>query len=137
MLRGLILAAALALAAPSIADAEADPQIQRVADGFFGTLKAGQVPKAYQDIWRGTLMERKPADVEAMITQTASALQLYGKVDGWETMSEEVVAPSFRKHTYLVRTEVGPLFFRLQFYRRPTGWIVYRLDFADQVSRLP
>jgi hypothetical protein len=137
MLRALMVAVVLALAAPAAAQTQTDGQMQRIADGFFTSLKAGEFVKAYQDIWRGTPMDKKQADVEAMITQTGSAFQLYGKMDGWETVSEETVAPSFRRHTYLVRTDVGPLFFRMQFYRRASGWSVYRLDFADQLSRLP
>lgn len=115
-----------------------DPQTVALADGFFTDLQRGQVGKAYRDIWAGTaMMARKPAEVDAVIAQTASALQLYGRIDRWEPMGFEPVSPSFSKLTYLVAADIGPLFFRLQFYKKPTGWSVYRVDFADQQAQLP
>ena len=117
---------------------QADPQTRAIADGFFRSLQAGQADKAYRDIWRGTpMMERKPVEVQAVIDQTAAALQLYGRIDRWEPMTDDLTSPSFITLTYLVAADVGPLFFRLQFYKKPAGWTVYRIDFADRVGKLP
>jgi hypothetical protein len=135
MPRALVIAAAIVLTGPAHAQDATPPD--KIADSFFRYLQTGQFTKAYQDVWRGTPMDKKQADVETITTQTASALQIYGKIDGWEFVSEKVVAPSFQERTYLLRTDRGPLFFRMQFYRRPTGWSVYRIDFADTLPRLP
>ncbi len=95
-------------------------------------LQAGAVRKTYQDIWRGTPMEQKKAELDTIVTQTETALQAYGRIDGWEPMAQKTVAPSLRQHTYLVRAAVGPPFFRLELYRKPVRLIDHRVDFADQ-----
>lgn len=129
------LAAALSLAAPSVGWAQSAPN--EIAAGFFTTLQTGDFRKAYSDVWRGTVQARKAADFDAIVAQTSSAFQLYGLPSGWEVVDEDEIAPSFRRHTYLVKSQIGPLFFRLQFYRRANEWEVYRIDFADDLARLP
>lgn len=136
-MRTFQLAAAL-FAVPAIAWAQPDPSPDGIVDGFFRGLQAGEVTKAYQGVWAGTqMLANKPADVAMMASQTSSALQLYGRIYGWEPVKEDVVAPSYRVQTHMLRTDLAPLFFRFQFYRKQDKWTVYRLDFADQMSRLP
>lgn len=136
MLKSLMFAAALLTAAPAVAQtSSATPNT--IAEGFFQSLKAGNYAKAYQDIWRGTLMDKKQAEVENVISQTAAAFQYFGKADGYELMSEKTLSPSLMERTFLVRAENGPLFFRLLFYHGPSGWRVTKLDFGDDPSRLP
>jgi hypothetical protein len=83
-------------------------------------------------MWRDTLMDKKQAELESAATQTAAAMQIYGKILGWEQVSEATISPSFIRRVYLVKTENAPLFFRLQFYRAGARWVVWRLDFADK-----
>ena len=136
-MRALQLAAAL-FAVPAVACAQAETAPNGIVDSFFRDLQAGDVTKAYQGVWAGTqMLTNKPADVAMMASQTNSALQLYGKIHGWEPVKEDVVAPSFRVQTHMLRTDLAPLFFRFQFYRKQDKWTVYRVDFADQMSRLP
>lgn len=137
MIRALVLATAIVLAAPQIVHAQSSATPDVVADSFFGSLKAGQTGKAYQDLWRGTIMDRKQADVDYVITQTDVALKAYGQMADWELMEDEVLSPSFRIRTYLLRFDQGALFFKLQFYRAPKGWTVLNLDFRDRYAALP
>jgi hypothetical protein len=131
MLRTGLPLAALLVVAPAAAVAQpGDPG--ELAQGFFRTLQSGQVLKAYQDMWRDTLMDKKQAELESAATQTAAAMQIYGKILGWEQVSEATISPSFIRRVYLVKTENAPLFFRLQFYRAGARWVVWRLDFADK-----
>lgn len=130
--------AAAEAAAKAGAQPQPDPEIERVVDGFFKGLQSGAVRKTYEGMWRGTPMDQKRPELDTIVTQTETALKAYGKIDGWEPMAEKTIAPSLRQHTYLVRAAVGPLFFRLELYRKPVaGWTIYRVDFADQVGRLP
>lgn len=137
MIRALVLAAAIVMAAPQLAHAQGSGTPDTVADNFFGSLRAGQTGKAYQDLWRGTIMDRKQADVDFVITQTDAAMKAYGQMADWEVMKDDVLSPSFRIRTYLVRFDQGALFFKLQFYRAPRGWLVLNLDFRDRYAALP
>lgn len=129
-----MLAAALLIAAPAVAQNVAPDD---VANGFFQKLKSGQTAKAYRDLWQGTLMDRKQADVDFVISQTDLIMKAYGPMADWELMKDDVLSPSFRIRTYLVRFDAGALFFKLQFYRAPRGWMVLNLDFRDRYAALP
>jgi hypothetical protein len=131
----LLALVALLLFAPVPAMAQGAPS--EIADSFFATLKSGGYSRAFSDIWGSSLMKTKPLEVSAVINQVGVAFQTYGTPEGHELVEEKVTSPSFRTNTYLVRAPMGPLFFRIQFYRFGSSWKVQRLDFADQLSRLP
>ncbi|PZQ65605.1 MAG: hypothetical protein DI570_01100 [Phenylobacterium zucineum] len=134
-MRHLLALLALLLLAPIPAAAQGMPK--DIADTFFARLKTGEYQKAYTDIWGESLMKSKPMEVANVINQMEIAFRTYGAPEGYEVVSEEIVAPSLHVNTYLVRTPIGPLFFRVQFYRYAQKWTVYRLDFADMIGRLP
>ena len=133
MLRNLMIAVAFGLCAPLAAQAQ--PQAiggpTELADGFFRALQTGEAAKAYHDIWIGTFMAKKQPEVDNVASQTTFALKTYGKVLGWELVSEKAITPSFLERVYLVRTEALPLFFRMQFYKPVAKWQVGSLYFTD------
>jgi len=134
-MRHLLALTALLFLAPMPAAAQGMPK--DIAESFFNRLKAGEYQKAYADIWGESLMKAKPMEVANVINQMEITFKTYGSPEGYEVVSEEMLAPSLHVNTYLVRTPVSPLFFRVQFYRYGQKWSVYRLDFADQMGRLP
>ncbi|HEX7945312.1 MAG TPA: hypothetical protein VF495_11635, partial [Phenylobacterium sp.] len=132
MLKAIVVAGALALAAPAAAPAQSANSPAALAEAFFTQVQAGEVLKAYQDMWRGSaIMDKKQADVENIAAQNQAILRSYGKVLGWELMSEKVIAPSLVERLYLLRTENVPLFYKVQFYRPGTKWIVGNIYFTD------
>ncbi len=135
-MRALTFAALLMLAAPSFAKA-APPEADVPAERFFSALRAGDVAKAYSEVGRGTLMDQKKVEMQNVTNQTASMLQLYGKIVDWELMSEKAWSPSYLSRNYLVRTERGPIFFNLHLYRSPSGWVMVTFYFTDIPKNLP
>ena len=131
MLKTVILVAALIAPAPAVAQALGSATPAEMADGFFRALQNDQVDKAYKNIWDGTLMDKKRADVENLVSQNALALKTYGGVLGWELVSETVIAPSLVDRVYLVKTATLPLFYKIQFYRPASRWQVTNLFFTD------
>jgi hypothetical protein len=132
MLKAIVVAGVLTLVAPAAAPAQTAGSPAALAEAFFTQLQAGDVLKAYQDMWRGSaIMDKKQADVENIASQNQVVLRNYGKVLGWELMSEKVIAPSLIERLYLLRTENVPLFYKVQFYRPSTKWIVGNIYFTD------
>jgi len=136
MFRALFALALLLTASPSLAQTVPNSP-EGLASAFFSTLQGGNSLKAYNDIWRDTMMSKKQADVEALAGQTDNALKIYGKALGWELVSEEKISASFYQHTYLVRTENVPLFFRIQFYKAQSRWVATNITFTDTYKNLP
>lgn len=136
MLRSLVFALSLVLAAPAAAQPQSAAGPDAVVEKFFGLIQAGQVSKAYEDVGRGTLMEQKKLELQNVANQTASLLQLYGRIADWELMSEEKWSPSYLERSYLLRTEKGPIFFKMHVYRSISGWVIGNIYFTDTPANL-
>jgi len=136
MLRILFAVIALLSATPAFAQSAAARTPDSLANAFFKGLQTGPALKAYNDMWQGTLMSKKQADVENAAAQTDNAFRIYGKLVDWEKMSTEQVSPSFIISTFLVRTEGAPIFFKMQFYHAPAGWMVAYVNLADSYKTL-
>jgi hypothetical protein len=142
MLRELMFALAVAATSPSQSGAVAagtalTPAAEAKADSFFAALKAGQTAEAYHKAFEGTLMmQKKQGDMDNAIAQTNAILTYYGHVTGWEFIDADPLSPSFAQARYLVKTEQGPIFFRLQLYNPGTGWVISNISFADRLSGL-
>lgn len=134
MLKAIVLAGALALASPALAQS-AGPDL--VAGNFFGLIRSGEITKAYDGIGRGTILDQKKLELRNVATQTAGALQIYGKVIDWELMSEKKLSESYLVRNYMVRTERGPMFFNLHLYRGVQSWTIINIYFTDILKSLP
>jgi hypothetical protein len=78
----------------------------------------------------------KQAEVEYIITQNATVLKTYGKILGWELGSEKVISPSLVERLYILKTEALPLYYKIQFYRPASSWIVGNLYFTDTYKNI-
>lgn len=137
MLKILTLASTIAIVGAPAAVSQTATTPDILADGFFRNLQSGDAAKAYQYIWGGTFMDKKQAEVEYIITQNATALKTYGKILGWELGSEKVISPSVVERLYILKTEALPLYYKIQFYRPATNWIVGNLYFTDTYKNIP
>lgn len=134
MLKAVVLAAALALTSPALAQ-PAGPDA--VTNSFFGMIRSGEITKAYEGLGRGTVLDQKKLELRNVANQTASALQIYGKVIDWEMMSEKKLSEGYLIRNYMLRTERGPMFFNLHFYRGVQGWTIVNIYFTDILKNLP
>lgn len=133
----VILAAACAMLTAMPAAAAETPRTDgatQIAQAFFGRLKGGQTREAFLRLFDGTeMVAQKSAEIDNLINQADTVLKYYGKPEGAEFVGETDLTPSVVKQTYVLHTEKGPLFWKLYFYRRATGWTVNRVDFDDNV----
>jgi hypothetical protein len=128
----------LVLGSPALASAApADHQDPTaVVDMFFGKLKAGPSIDAYRGIWTGTLMDKKPGQLQFLADQTDTVLRYYGPVTGWELLREGPGSLHLKDKTYVLRTQGGPIFFRFQLFDDGTHWMISKLTFNDDVDKL-
>ena len=148
MWKSILVAAALsALAAPAHAQADPTPpmtaeareEARPLVDTFFATLEAGDIAKAYGDLFAGTLMASKVIEVQNLITQTNFLFQTYGPIRGWSLMRSDCLAPGMCRNVYLVDTNAAPVFVVLTLYRHPSGWLpttIYVTDVAQAFFEL-
>ncbi|WP_337186631.1 hypothetical protein [Phenylobacterium sp.] len=133
-MRAILIASALLTASTAAAQPAAGPT--EIADGFFRALQAGDVDGAYKGIWGSSIMERKRMEVENLVAQNANTLRLYGKISGWELISDEPVGGSFSERVYILKTASLPLFYKFQFYRPEAHWTVTNLHFTDTYKNI-
>lgn len=136
MIRALAFAALLALTTPIAAAAESptvriDSGQDAVVQAFFKELQGGRTPAAYQGLFGSAMMIKKQVEVENLIAQTNNAMNLFGKVSGWELVTADEISPSYGQAVYALKTETLPLFFKFEFYRNTTRRTVTRMDFTD------
>lgn len=104
---------------PISADGQASAD--RLMQPFFQTLQAGDAPKAYTDLFRGTLLEQKTTDIAQLASQTTFITTTYGAISGWQVIESECVTEDFCKLTYIVRAAEGPIGFWAYLYEQPDG----------------
>jgi hypothetical protein len=127
----------LLLATPAGAAEDAAPTAgpSRIVDSFFAKLKSGPASDAYALLFRGTpMLERKPAEVAYLATQTDSALKTYGAFDGFEFVREDSLSPSVLRQAYVLKTEAMPTIWWFYFYKRGPDWTVTHIFFSDKIT---
>ncbi|MFC3076812.1 hypothetical protein ACFODL_01785 [Phenylobacterium terrae] len=130
-----VVAAAIALAAPGVVRAQEAPAAGVAKlEAFLASLRGGQVAQGYADLFAGTVMTKKQADLEQMIALTESAVKYCGPVRDWQRMRTNQVTPAFYELVYMVRGENCPLFFRTFLYDNGAGWSVNLVFLSDSYA---
>jgi len=132
MFTALIFAAALGaspfdITPPSpaaVVAASDEAAIDRLAEAFFGKLKAGHYQEAYADAFASPLMKKRTLEIEQVGSQAEAAFKLYGVVQDWEPMAAQNVSQTFVRRYYIARTENLPVFFVVEYYSFNGKWSV-------------
>lgn len=119
-----------AISADEIAAASAIP------DAFFTRLRGGNSAAAIGEAFAGTMMEYQTAQLQALIGYLDTVTDHYGPVTGWELGSQEMFTSRLVRQTYLAFTDNGPFVASFDLYRRPTGWMLLRINLHDRTSEL-
>ncbi|WP_332653551.1 hypothetical protein [Brevundimonas sp.] len=139
----LIMAAAFCLlAAPAAAQQDPTPPMSTQSleetrprsDAFFQTLRAGDPAKAYRDLFAGTMMETKAAELQTLISQTQMLLDAYGTLTGWGLIRSDCVTPTMCRTAYQVDMKNGPIFVVLTLHRRAGDWFPTTVYVTDVVQ---
>src|SRR5690606_23769056 len=119
-----------AISADEIAAASAIP------DAFFTRLRAGSSAVAIGEAFAGTMMEYQTTQLQGLIDYVDTLTDHYGPVIGWELGSQEMFTNRLVRQTYLAFTDNGPFVMTFDLYRRPTGWMLLRINLHDRTHEL-
>ncbi len=127
-----LLIASVALSVTARAD-EAPSEVAQMCVQFFDQLKAGQVKTAYQHLLKGSKIADQLEDVAKLQQRAEELIQGYGPVLGYEMVKAQAVGKHLCSLTYLTRSERGPVFWQITFYRPADTWRVFNLRMDDRV----
>lgn len=115
---------------------EAIAESQPLVDRFFNALKAGEVSRAYTDLFAGTLVEGKVMEVQNLISQSSFILNTYGPIRGWALGRSDCFSPTLCRTIFQIDTDNGPIFVFMTLYRRSSGWMPVNIYFTDVSTNL-
>lgn len=98
------VAVAVAISVPGVARAEEPPaEVIRQIEGFLTSLRDGKVEQAYADLFAGTLMSKKQADVDQMVALTAATTRFCGQIHDWQLIKAEDFTSSIYDVSYMIQ----------------------------------
>ena len=106
-------------------------------DQFFKTVVSGNISGAYDKLFIGSSIPKdKPQAVSLLKQQTSSGLPLYGRLLGYEKISEEMHGASIVRYVYVLKSEKAPTVWEFFFYKPENEWFLANVIFNDQFSFL-
>ena len=129
----LSLVIACALCTTVAGAEEAPPELAQMCSTFFGQLREGKVAEAYTLLLQGSRIAAKLEDVSKLEERTREMLQSYGAVRGYDAVNVEFVGKNLCRLTYLTRSDIAPVRWRIVFYRPADKWRVFNLQMDDAV----
>ena len=118
---------------PAAAKTAAPPDAIRT---FFAALKSGQVDAAYETLAKGTIISERAENVKELKARTSQALDSYGPVAGYETLSILNAGENLVRYTCISLNQDLPLRWRFYFYRSAAGWKLVDLRVDDGLVEL-
>ncbi len=107
------------------------------SEAFLNLLLVGQVDNAYDQIFQGsTALTDKPQDIAALKKETTTGINLYGKVLGFDFVTQKIYGTSVVREIYLLKTEKLPLVWNFYYYRVSTDWVLVSIYFSDNTKEL-
>ncbi|QQQ17815.1 hypothetical protein JIP62_10795 [Brevundimonas vitis] len=139
-----VVVALISLASPALAQddptppmsAQAIAETRPLTDRFFTALQAGEVSRAYTDLFAGTLAEGKTLELQTLISQSTFILQTYGPITGWTLARTDCITPTFCRVIFQINTENGPIMVLMSLYRRSSGWVTTNILITDIATDL-
>jgi hypothetical protein len=110
---------------------------KQMVENFFDLVVKDQVSNGYDQLFTGSSIPKdKPQAVSMLKQQTQSGLPLYGKVLGYEYISEEKFGTSVIRYVYILKSEKGPTVWEFYFYKPKGSWFLANVMFNDQFTLL-
>jgi len=114
-----------------------DTTPKHIVESFFDSVVKSKISNAYDLLFSGSSIPKdKPQAVSMLKQQTASGLQMYGKILGYEYISEEKFGTSIIRYVYVLKSEKGPTEWEFYFYKPKGSWFLANVTFNDQFTLL-
>jgi len=111
---------------------EVPPHLKTKVESFFSSLSKNDIKNAYDNILTSSPINRQREDIENLLSQTKRAIDIYGKLDGFEAVNAEIATDSYIRLRYLGLHGNFPVRWIFTFYRSPEkDWIVTNIKFDD------
>lgn len=125
------------LLTPMVVIAANDKTPKSFSEDFFKSIAKNEISNGYDQLFIGsTIPKDKPQAVSLLKQQTQSGLPLYGKILGYELVSEEKFGESITRLVYVLKSEKAPTTWELYFYKPKQTWFLANIIFNDQFSFL-
>lgn len=99
---------------------------------FFSSLIKNEIKTAYDNILTSSPISRQKSDLDNLLNQTKRALDLYGKIEGFEPVNAEIATDSYIRLRYLGLHSNYPVRWIFTFYNSPEkDWIITNIKFDD------
>ncbi len=101
-------------------------------ESFFNLVMKNDVKKAYENILMNSPINRQKEDIDNLLSQTKRAIEIYGKLNGYEPVNAEIATDSYIRLRYLGLHGNFPVRWIFTFYRSPEkDWIITNIKFDD------
>ena len=110
--------------------------VQEKIDAFFQELQKGEIEAAYEKVVQGSLILKKPQQVQNLINQTNNGISLYGGVLSHELFSAHCVGDTLAKAIYISKNTNYPLRWFFVFYKAADEWVLITIEFDDDIEAL-
>ena len=115
----------------------ADSLPKAKVEQFLNAVISGNISGAYDKLFIGSsIPKEKPQAVSLLKQQTSGGLALYGKLLGYEQISEEMHGASIVRYVYVLKSEKAPTVWEFFFYKPKNEWFLANVIFNDQFSFL-
>ncbi len=106
--------------------------IRQRCSEFYNSLMNETVSEAYNNLFRGSPISRNQDKIRNLVVSTTKAIEIYGKLYGYEAVGINKISPSFSIVKYFSLHSLNPIEWTITFYKSPTiGWIVLNFKFSD------
>jgi hypothetical protein len=115
----------------------ASPLPKDKVEQFFNSVVSGNISSGYDQLFIGSSIPKdKPQAVTMLKQQTESSLPIFGKILGYEYVTEEKFGTSVVRYVYILKSEKGPTTWEFFFYKPKNDWFLANVIFNDQFTFL-
>ena len=103
---------------------------------FLASIIKGEVDKAYDELLSNSLLANKLEEVKLQKEKTKTAITLYGKLIGYESVKTQKYGNSIVRLVYVLRCERMPVVWEFYFYKAASDWKLTSVKFNDEYDLL-
>jgi len=119
---------------PAVVTSTVPPEPSQIARAFFGLLGEGNVDAAYAELMKGSSIAERPDEVKSLKNKTRQAIDLFGRVHGYDLVELKPVGERLMRTTYISLGHQYPLRWRFYFYKAEDDWRLIDIRVDDKLN---